>query len=205
MAAPIAFLQPRSVTEAIECLQKYGEETRVVAGATALTIMLRERLIHPTALVSIGGLPGLASIERDDGQLRIGALATHRQVELSPLVRSTIPVVAETFGVVANVRVRNVATVGGVVAEADYASDPPAVFLALDALIDVVGPRGGRTIAAADFFRGFYETALEPDELVTGIRVPIPPGGAGGVYEKFVTRSTEDRPCVGTVAVVRLA
>jgi carbon-monoxide dehydrogenase medium subunit len=197
-------LQPRSIEEAVALLARYGDEAKVVAGATALTIMLRQRLISPRALVAIGGLPGLESIERTDGQLRLGALATHRSVELSPLVKRELPVLASTFARVANVRVRNAATVGGVLAEADYASDPPAVFLALDAEVEVVGPNGARTIPASEFFLGFYETALASDELVTGVRVPIPVPGTYGVYEKFVTRSSEDRPCLGVAALVRL-
>jgi carbon-monoxide dehydrogenase medium subunit len=94
--------------------------------------------------------------------------------------------------------------VGGVLAESDYASDPPAVFVALDAEVDVYGPNGARSIPATEFFIAFYETAIETDEIVTGVRVPIPPAGTGGVYEKYVTRSSEDRPCVGVAAVVRL-
>ena len=204
-ADPIAFIQPRSIEQAIECLQSYGSEAKVVAGATALTIMLRQRLIRPPALISIVGLRGLGSIEQQDGRLRIGALATHREVELNPTVKTVLPVLAETFAVVANVRVRNAATVGGVLAEADYASDPPAVFLALDAEVETFGPRGPRTIPVKDFFTGFYETALEPNEIITGVRIPIPNAGTRGVYEKYVTRSSEDRPCLGVVAMVRMA
>jgi carbon-monoxide dehydrogenase medium subunit len=205
MPEMIAFVEPHSIEHAIECLQRYGEDAKVVAGATALTIMLRQRLIHPTALVSINALPGLNSIDTTDGWLRIGALATHRDVELSSVVRSTVPVLAEAFGVVANVRVRNAATVGGVLAEADYASDPPAVFLALDAEVETTSARGTRTLPVRDFFLGFYETALAHDEIVTGVRVPVPAAGTRAVYEKYVTRSKEDRPCIGTIASVRMS
>jgi aerobic carbon-monoxide dehydrogenase medium subunit len=125
-------------------------------------------------------------------------------VELSPLVRDTVPSLAYTFSVVANVRVRNAATVGGVVAEADYASDPPAALLALDAEVDVLGPQGPQTIPVANFFRGFYETALASNELVTAVRMPIPPAGTRAVYKKFVTRSSEDRPCLGVFAATRV-
>jgi carbon-monoxide dehydrogenase medium subunit len=101
--------------------------------------------------------------------------------------------------------VRNVATVGGVVAEADYASDPPALFLALDAEIEAQGPTGKRTIPASEFFLSFYTTALEQNEIVTAVRVPVPQPGTRAVYEKFVTRSSEDRPCVGVAASIRLS
>src|ERR1700682_1971864 len=150
MPDSVAFVQPRSIEQGVECLETYGEDAKVVAGATALTIMLRQGLIHPTVLVSIGGLPGLGEIKAANGQVQIGALVTHRAVELSRPVQHVIPVLAQVFGVVANVRVRNAATVGGVPADAGYASDPPAVFLPLDAEIPVHGPKGERTIAAKD-------------------------------------------------------
>jgi carbon-monoxide dehydrogenase medium subunit len=204
MPEPLRLFQPTSVEAAVSVLAELGDDAKVVAGATALTLLYRQRLIAPGALVSIGQIPGLDRIEVADGELRLGALVTHRQVELSPVVRGTIPVVADTFGKVANVRVRNAATVGGVMAESDYASDPPAVFVALDALVDVQGPNGTRSIPASRFFIAFYETALAHDELVTGVRVPIPAPGTGAVYHKFVTRSSEDRPCVGVAGVVRL-
>jgi aerobic carbon-monoxide dehydrogenase medium subunit len=198
------FHRPATLDEAVAQLAAYGDEAKVVAGSTALAILLRQRLIAPRALVSIGHLPGLSAIEVEDGVLVLGALVTHRQVELSDTVREALPVVAETFGRVANVRIRNAATVGGVVAEADYASDPPCVFVALDAEIEAVGPGGVRRIPAGEFFLGFYTTALEPAEVVTAVRVPLLAPGSGAVYEKFVTRSSEDRPCVGVAAVVRL-
>lgn len=198
------FLVAESVEHAVEALERYGDEATVIAGATAVTIMLQQGLIDPAAIVSIGRINGLRGVEQGDGWLRIGALTTHREVELDPTVRESLPVLATTFGVVANVRVRNAATVGGVVAEADYASDPPALLSVLDAEIDVVGPEGERSVAIGDFLLGFYETALEPGEIVTRVRVPLLPPGTGAVYEKFTTRSSEDRPCVGVAAVVRL-
>ena len=188
-------------------LQEHGEDAKVLAGSTAVTIMLRERLIDPKALVWIGRLPEpeLSSISQDDGKLRIGALVTHRDVERDETVKSALPVLAYTFSKVANVRVRNQATVGGVLAEADYASDPPAVFLALDAEVDVHGPSGARSIPMSEFTTSFYTTALEPNEIVTAVRVPVPQPGTHAVYHKFVTRSSEDRPCIGVCGVVRLA
>lgn len=202
--ASLALFQPRSVDEAVEVLDRVGDGAKVVAGGTALTIMLRQQLIAPDALVSIGGIPGLDTIERSGDVLLLGSLVTHRQVERSPVVRRHLPTLAETFGKVANIRIRNAATVGGVMAESDYASDPPTVFLALDAEVEATGPSGTRTIPASDFFLAFYETALEPNEVLTGVRVPLPPADAGTSYSKYVTRSSEDRPCVGVAALVRL-
>jgi carbon-monoxide dehydrogenase medium subunit len=198
----IALFQPRSLDEAIGVLQAHGDEARPIAGGTALTILLRQGLVRPEALVSLGGIPGLNGIERTNGELSLGALVTHRAVELSPVVREAVPVLADTFAKVANVRVRHAATVGGVLAEADYASDPPAVLLALDAQVDVQGPEGARTIPIGEFFVGFYETTLQPGEIVTRVRVPVPRAGTRAVYEKYVTRSSEDRPCLGVIAAV---
>lgn len=200
----IAFLQPSSIEEAVAALARYGDEARPIAGSTALSILLRQGLIQPKALVSLAGLPDLDEIRRDNGMLHIGALVKHREVETSQLVQATIPALSSTFGRVGNVRVRNAATVGGVLAEADYASDPPCAFLALDAVVEVIGPDGRRTIPIAEFFKGFYETALGTGEIVTHLRVPIPPAATFAAYEKFVTRSSEDRPCVGVFAAVTL-
>lgn len=204
MPGSLAFYHPSTIDEAVRLLAELGDEAKVVAGSTALTLLLRQGLIAPSGLVNIGRLPGLDGIAVRDGELVLGALVRHREVELSPLVREQLPIVAETFGRVANVRIRNAATVGGVVAESDYASDPPALLVTLDATIDAVGPNGARSIPASEFFVAFYETALEPAEIVTAVRVPIPPTGTRTVYEKFVTRSSEDRPCVGVAAAVRL-
>jgi len=203
MTRELAFLRPQSIAEAVALLAEHGDEAKVVAGSTALTIMLRNRLIDPAVLVSIAGIGGLAGREVDAGVLRLGALARHREVERDPAVRAALPVIADTFAVVANVRVRNAATVGGVMAEADYASDPPAVVLGLDATILAEGPAGIRRIPASEFFVAFYETSLAPDELVTAVEIPLPAPGTAAVYEKFVTRSSEDRPCVGVFAAAR--
>jgi carbon-monoxide dehydrogenase medium subunit len=200
MTRALAFLRPETIDEAVALLQEHEDEAKVVAGSTALTIMLRNRLIDPSVLVWIGRLPGLRDITVADGMAELGALVTHRTVERDPAILSAIPVLADTFSKVANVRIRNAATVGGVVAEADYASDPPAAFVGLDAEIVAHGPDGRRVIPASEFFIAFYETALAPAEIVTAVRVPVPAAGTGAVYHKFVTRSSEDRPCVGVYA-----
>jgi carbon-monoxide dehydrogenase medium subunit len=197
---PFAFLRPTSLEEAVDRLVEYEGEAKVLAGSTALTIMLRQGLIEPRALVHLSGVPGLRGIDRDNNHIKLGALVTHREAERNEELRETLPVLAGTFARVANVRVRNQATVGGVLAEADYASDPPAVFVGLDAEVEAYGPSGTRTIPARDFFVAFYETALEPTEIVTSVGVPIPAPGTAAVYEKYVSRSSEDRPCVGVFA-----
>jgi carbon-monoxide dehydrogenase medium subunit len=120
------------------------------------------------------------------------------------MVSERLPVLAETCHLVGNVRVRNAATVGGNVCEADYASDPPGLLTALDARVRVVGPKGTREVAVADLITDFYETALAPDEVVAEVLVPVPPSGTRAVYLKYITRSSEDRPCVGATGIVRV-
>jgi aerobic carbon-monoxide dehydrogenase medium subunit len=194
------WLAPRSLDEALALKAERGEEATVVAGGTFVGIMVRKRLLAPTAFLSLRDVPGLAYVEAD-GELRLGALTTHRVVERSPLVRERSPSLAATFALVASPRVRNQATVGGVLADADHASDPPALLLALGARAVARSVRGEREIPIEELIVGFYETSLEPDELIVEVRVPDGPHRA--VYRKFRSRSHEDRPCVGVAACVR--
>jgi aerobic carbon-monoxide dehydrogenase medium subunit len=198
-------LEPASIGEAISALSQHGDEAKIVAGGTALVLMLKNRLISPEYLVSLGRVEGLSSIRYEAGVgLRLGALATIRQAETSPAVREHFPTLAETFGKVANVRVRHAATVGGNMSEADYASDPPCVLVALRARAVAQGPNGSREIPLTEFFRDFYETALQPDEVLTEVIVPEASTAAKQAYIKYVTRSSEDRPCIGACAWVDL-
>lgn len=201
----LELLQPESVEETVRLLGEHGDESKLIAGGTAMVIMLKNRLIAPEVLISLGRVQGLGGIAHEPGTgLRIGALATLREAELSPVVRGLNPTLASTFGKVANVRVRNAATVGGNLSEADYASDPPAILVAMRGRVRAVSPRGEREIPLTGFFRDFYETALEPDELLTELIVPDLDAWTRSAYIKYVTRSSEDRPCVGTAAVVEL-
>ncbi len=201
----IDILEPRSVEEAVAALAQHGDEAKVIAGGTALVLMLKNQLVSPAYLISLGRVPGLDGVTYGAGVgLRLGALASIRQAETSAVVRQHCPTLAETFGKVANVRVRHAATVGGNVSEADYASDPPCVLVALRARAVALSPRGRREIPLTEFFRDFYETALAADELLTEIVVPEQPAGARQSYLKFVTRSSEDRPCIGACAWIDL-
>jgi carbon-monoxide dehydrogenase medium subunit len=202
----IEILDPSSVEEAVSALGQHADEAKVIAGGTALVLMLKNRLISPQYLVSLGRVQGLDSIRWEPGTgLRIGALATIRQAETSPVVREHFPTLAETFGKVANVRVRNAATVGGNMTEADYASDPPCVLMGLRATAVVEGSNGRREIPLTEFFKDFYETALQPDEILREVIVPERSAGAKQAYIKYVTRSSEDRPCIGSFAWLDLA
>ncbi len=202
-AAP-QFHAPDCLEEAIALLAAAGEEGLPVAGATAVTLLLHHRLIWPAALVSLRRVPGLDRVELAGDVLRVGALVTHARMAADPLVVSHVPVLAESFSVVANHRVRAAATVGGVLAEADHASDPPATLRALDAAAVVAGPGGERRVGVGDLVTGHYETSLSPGEVVVAVEVPVPPEGTAGAYLKYRSTASEDRPCVGVAALVRL-
>jgi carbon-monoxide dehydrogenase medium subunit len=200
---PVEMLRPTSIAEASQMLADHPGEARVLAGGSALVLMLTQRLIAPRYLVSLDNIPGLRQINDDPGiGIQIGALVTHHQLESWPAVRERFPALADTFHQVASIRLRNQATVGGVLCEADYASDPPATLLALGAVVRAVGRRGERWIDLPAFFQDFYQTALAPDEILTDIFVPEMEADARAIYLKFRTRSAEDRPCVGVAALV---
>jgi carbon-monoxide dehydrogenase medium subunit len=187
----------------VAALTQHGDAAKVIAGGTAVVLMLQNRLIAPDVLVSLGSIPGLDRVEAAaDGSVVLGALTTLSAAERSVIVCRDIPVLADTYHRVANVRVRNAATVGGNLTEADYASDPPAVLLALRARARVIGPGGQRDIPLSELITGFYETSLQPDELLTEIVIPQLPSTAHVTYLKYTSRSSEDRPCLGVCAMV---
>jgi aerobic carbon-monoxide dehydrogenase medium subunit len=190
--------EPRSLEEALALRAEHGDEATVVAGGSFLGIVINQKLLAPTRLVALRRVPDLDYIEAGGGLLRLGAMATHRSVEQHGVVQEGWPSLAFTFSVVASPRVRNQATVGGVVADADYASDPPSMLAALRARVVARSVRGEREIPMDEFILGHYATALEEDELVTELRIPQSSGPS--VYRKFRSRSSEDRPCVSVAA-----
>ena len=196
-------LQPHSLAEAVELLQKHGDDSRAIGGGTTLVILMKQRALHYPFLVDLQTIPGLSHITQDSDGIRIGALATHRMIELSPLVRRAFPALAEAFSHIGNVRVRQTASVGGNLAHADYRLDPPPPLLALGASVSAFGPKGPRVIPLNDFFRRMYETALEPGEILTEIKIPQMPANSRAVYLRYSTLSANDWPCVGVAAFMQ--
>jgi carbon-monoxide dehydrogenase medium subunit len=194
------WLAPSSLDEALALRARHRDDATIVAGGSFVGILINQGFLKPTTLLSLQRVPGLDRIEVD-GELRLGAMVTHRAVERSPVVREHWPALAHAFAVVASQRVRNQATVGGVLADADYASDPPAMLTALGARVVARSVGGEREIAMEDLVLGHYTTALEPDELIVEVRVPA--GDHRAVYRKFRSRTHEDRPCVGVAACRR--
>ena len=195
---------PRTLEEALAILREFGEDARVIAGGTALVTMMRQHLVRPSCLVSLRDVPDLGRIEATNGSLRLGALVTHREAEVSPLVRERLPVLAETFRRVATIRIRHMATIGGALAHADPNQDPPVTLLALGAKVETRRAGGQRELPLEEFFRDYYETVLEPGELVTAITVPLLPAASGSAYVKFLPRTADDYATVAVAATVIL-
>ena len=197
--AKFDYVRPGSLDEAVSALAGGGEDAKVIAGGQSLLPLLRMRLAYPELLVDIGGLDELRGVTDAGDSLVIGARTTHHQLVRDPLVAEHCGLLAQAAATVADPAVRHRGTLGGSLAHGDPASDLPAALLALDATFVVRGPNGERTVESGEFFQGFLETALAPDELLTEIRV-AKTGTAGFNYQKF-NRRAQDWATVGAVAV----
>ncbi len=199
------FLEPASVSEASRMLGDLGDDARVISGGTALMLAMRQRMLTPTHLVSLGRIPDLRGIRRDDdGTLRIGASTLHADVAASPLIRTHWPMLADMAAHVANPQVRNQGTIGGNLCYADPATDPPGCLLVLGAEVVMTSARGERVLPMADFLVDYYTTALEPDEILTEIRVPPLPDKSTGRYSRFLRTRAEHRPLVNVAVLLTL-
>ncbi len=174
MKAPaFDYVKPRALPEVFELLRQHGDDARVLAGGQTLLATLNMRLSEPRLLIDITGLPGLSDIAVRDGRLHIGALVTHTAIEASALVAEQAPLLAMAVPHIAHRAIRNSGTWGGSIAYGDPAAEWPCCLVALDGVVTVQGPAGTRRIAATDFFRDLYTTALQPDELVIGADLPV--------------------------------
>jgi carbon-monoxide dehydrogenase medium subunit len=198
-------LEPKSIQDACEMLAA-EEDVKLIGGGTALLILIKHGLLVPKTLVNLKKIKGAAEITYEPAiGLRIGGLASIFDVENAAAVRQHYPLLARACHVVANIRIRNMATIGGNLAHADSQSDPPAALVAFDASVELTGRDRVRTVKLRDFLLGSYETGLERDEILTALLVPPAPANLKGTYIKFTTRSSEDRPCAGVAAWVRHA
>lgn len=201
---PFEYRTPKSLKEVHANLKEFGSDAKLVAGGTALIIMMKQRLVRPSCLISLRSVRGLNGIELQNGGLRIGGLATHRQLETSPLIRRRLPMLADTYHHVATLRVRNMATVGGGLAHADPNQDPPPSLIALSATLKATSANGSRVIPMDEFFKDYYETVLNPDELITEVMVPKLSPNSGAAYIKFLPRTADDYATVSAAAVLTL-
>jgi carbon-monoxide dehydrogenase medium subunit len=199
-AAPFDYFRAGSLDEAHQLLQKHPG-AKLLAGGHSLIPLLKMRLTAPSALVDIGRIKELKGITSKDGTIRIGALTTHADVASSDVLKASCPMLAEAASQIGDPQVRNCGTVGGNVAHADPASDLPTVFTALDAKFTAAGPKGTRTIPAADFFQGMMTTALDEREILTGVEFAACKAGDGTAYAKF-THPASRYAVVGAAALV---
>lgn len=201
-----ALYQPESVPEALDLLAAHADaDTHVIAGGTSMVLLMTMGLVQPEHVIALRKIPELHGITaEDDGGLRIGALATHRQLELSPEVRAYAPALSETFGQVATVRIRNQATVGGNLVHADPAQDPPPMLIALDASVTLRGQSGERRIPVEELFVDYLTTQVKSDELLTAVHLPALASGTRAAYLKFLPRTHDDYATVSVAATMRL-
>jgi carbon-monoxide dehydrogenase medium subunit len=202
---PFELAEPRSLRKAVALLDPDDPSVRPIAGGTALMLMMKSGLFRPSRLVSLRGVEKrFSTVGRTaDGRVRIGALTPLAVLERSPVIRRALPVVAQTLRTLSNVRVRNVATLGGHLAHADPHLDLPPVLIALDAELVVIGPAGERSLELASLHAGYYETVLARNELIAQVLVP-PQASRRAAYLKCTTRSADDWPALGVAVVLTL-
>jgi aerobic carbon-monoxide dehydrogenase medium subunit len=197
------YFSPTTVSEAINLLHEHGDEAKILSGGQSLIPMMKIRLARPEYIVDINRLAGLQYVKEEGGFLKIGGLTREADLEASSLIRSKYPIILDTAASIADPQVRNMATVGGNLAHGDPANDHPATMLALGAEIIATGRSGERTISVNEFFLSVFTTALVHGEILTEIRIPIPPSGSGGAYFKL-ERKVGDFATVGVAAQVTL-
>ena len=203
---PFELLEPLSLSEAVGMLDADDPAVRPFGGCTALMLMMKAGVFQPTRLISLRGVEARhSSLEyAADGSLRLGALTTLTALGRADIVRKVAPVITATIATLSNVRVRNVATLGGHLAHGDPHMDLPPVLIALDAQVIATGPAGSRTIAVADLYTGYYETALARNELITEVGIPAQ-GGRRSAYIKCTTRTADDWPTLGIAVSLAVA
>jgi carbon-monoxide dehydrogenase medium subunit len=179
------YLRPTTIPEAVALLQQYGEDAKILSGGQSLIPMMKLRIARPAYLVDINCILGLSYVREEGGFLKIGGLTREAELEVSPLICSKYPILVDTTRVIADPQVRNLATVAGNLAHGDPANDHPATMLALGAQVVATGSRGERVIPIEEFFVSLFSTALEQGEILTEIRIPLPPPRSGGAYFKL--------------------
>lgn len=183
--APFDYVAPTTLDEAFELLEKYGDDAKILAGGHSLIPMMKLRFAQPETLIDINKIPGLSYIKEEDGYLKIGAMAREVDLEHSDLIRDKYPIFTDASKLIADPQVRNMGTVGGNIAHGDAANDHPAVMIAMNAEVIISGAGGSRTVPIDEFFYGFYTTAIQANEILTEIRIPIPETTYGNAYHKL--------------------
>ncbi len=197
------FHRAESLGHALELLDRYGDDARLMAGGTALVLQMKQRFAQPSHVIGLRSLGDeLGAVEEKDGDLRIGALCTLRLLEDSPVLREDIPMLAYTLSRVATRRIRSMATIGGGLVNGDPSQDPPPALIALGASVELTSAEGSRTCPVEDLFIDYYETDLRPGEILTSVQVPVPAAESCGAYLKFLPRTADDYATVSVAAVL---
>jgi len=198
------YLEPTSVAEACALLKQNGGEAKIFAGGAHLTILMKQGLYQPRALINIKKIAELKGIRCSDTELSIGALVTHRELETSALVRDKFAVLCEAEREVANIRVRHMGTIGGNLASGEPLTDLSQIFIALDGKVKIIGPNGERTLPVQELFLDFYTTSLADDEIITEVMIPLLPKKSGIEYQRFSSSSVVDKPAAGVAVRLTL-
>jgi aerobic carbon-monoxide dehydrogenase medium subunit len=201
IAQKFDYIVPTSLGDAVNLLQKHGHRAKILAGGHSLIPMMKLRLATPELLIDIGRIPELSYVKEESSKIRIGALTTHHVIETSDLILRQLAALADAAGLIGDVQVRNKGTIGGSIAHADPAADYPASILAHDATIVTLGPKGERLIPASKFFVDMMTTALEQNEIVREIQIPVKAGKNGSAYVKMAQKASGFAIC-GAAAVV---
>jgi len=199
---PFEYVEPETLDEALVLLADDPDDTLVMAGGTALVILMKQELVRPARVIGLRRIAQLREVGATDGGIALGALATHGALSRAPAVRAHSAALAATFAAVATVRIREQATLGGNLAHADPAQDPPVTLLALDGVTVVRSKAGSRRISLDALFVDVFETSLEPDELLLRVELPPLPTGARATYQKFLPGTLDDYATVSVAAVV---
>jgi carbon-monoxide dehydrogenase medium subunit len=185
IAQSFQYESPGSLAEAIALLNQYGDEAKVLSGGHSLIPMMKLRFATPGYLIDINNIPGLSDIQEEGGVVRIGSLVRESQLEHSEILAKIFPIFKDVTKLIADPQVRNMGTIGGNLAHGDAANDHPAVMIALGATVVITSADGERVVPIDEFFYGFYMTAIQQGEILTEIRIPVPPVGTGSAYHKL--------------------
>jgi len=201
--AAFDYSSPSTLSEALALLKQHGDDAKILAGGHSLIPMMKLRFASPAHLIDINNVPGLSYIKEDGGFLKIGALTREVMLEESDLIRSKFPIFTDASKLIADPQVRNMGTIGGNIAHGDAANDHPALMLALRAEVVITGGSGSRTVPIDEFFFGFYSTAVKAGEILTEIKIPMPPKGSGSAYHKL-ERKVGDYATAGVAVYIVL-
>jgi carbon-monoxide dehydrogenase medium subunit len=184
-SAPFEYHAPSTLSEALALLAQHRDDAKLLAGSQSLVPLMKLRLATPGHVIDLRKVPGLTGVRETGGALEIGALTTHQAMASNEIVRARLPMMAEAANQIGDAQVRNIGTIGGSLSHADPSADWPAVLTALDATVAIAGARGERTVKVEQFIVGPLTTVLEPGEIVTSVRVQLPPARTAGAYEKL--------------------